>query len=87
MPISFFFNPEEIVGKSYLMNSKEDGFRHHTRVVKAIYDFQSDEERMKAFTKFKCSMNNDQYEEILTYSELMDRLELQDNEVISMKKS
>ena len=66
MPIA---DPSELIGRSFLVE-KDDGQRHRARIVEAIIDHSARTEDNAL--KFKVSMNNDEYEELLTYHEVMD---------------
>jgi len=80
MPI---IDPSELIGRTFLMD-KEDGQRHRARILNVI-----DEEeickrldkherelfRQPGHVQFVCSVNDDAYEEILSYNELMDYIE------------
>jgi hypothetical protein len=80
MPV---IDPSELIGRTFLMN-KEDGQQHHAQILNVI-----DEEeicicigeherelfRQPGHVQFVCSVNDDDYEEILSYNELMDYIE------------
>ena len=63
------FNPHDIVGRSFLMDERIDGQRHWARVVKLIDDHVEHFEDNPERAKFLCSVNNDLYEEVMSYNE------------------
>jgi hypothetical protein len=66
------FNPEDLVGRTFLMDPKEDGQRFRAWIVKLIEDHESDVAENPTRIKFLCSVNNDQAEELITYNKLLE---------------
>jgi hypothetical protein len=71
MPV---IDPSELISRTFLMD-KEDGQRHCARILNVI-----DEEEHELFwqpghVQFVCSVNDYDSEEILSYNELMDYIE------------
>ena len=66
------FNPEDLIGRSFLMDQQEDGQRFRARIVKLLEDHESSIEENPTRIKFLCSLNNDQAEEIITYNKLLE---------------
>ena len=73
MPI---INPEELVGQTF--ESTEDGTQIH--IVEAIKDHQNHVDDSFANIQFQCSINNDAYEEILTYNQFLEYMSKQDGD-------
>ena len=69
------FDPDDLVGRTFLMNPEEDGQQHRARIVRSIDDHASDLKREPAHIKFVCSVNDDQYEEVLSYAEVLNHIE------------
>ena len=67
------FNPEEIIGRTFLMPNDEDGTKKRIRVAEMI-DVDDPNDKISAERiKFRCQMGSeDKYDEILTYEQLMD---------------
>jgi hypothetical protein len=64
-------------------NTQEDGQRFRTRIVECISDHESNVRRSDNHVKFRISINEDEYEEIITYNELLDYIEKnQENDAI-----
>ena len=72
MPV---FSPDDIVGRTFLLEPQEDGQRFRARIVRAIKDQDDELARHPDKIKFLCSINDDQYEEILSYNEVLDHIE------------
>ena len=68
-------DPNDLVGWTFLMPTREDGQRHRARIVRAIEDHEKKLESNPDRVHFLCSVNDEQYEEILSYNELLSHLE------------
>ena len=79
------FNPEDLVGRTFLMDEQEDGQRFRARIVKMIEDHESDIEENPTRIKFLCSINNDQAEEIITYNKLLEYITRDEDSYIVWK--
>jgi hypothetical protein len=76
-------NPQELLGCTFLMDTQEDGQRFRAHIVECISDHESNVRRSDDHVKFWISVNEDEYEEIITYNELMDFIEKnQENDAI-----
>jgi hypothetical protein len=76
-------DPQELLGRTFLMDTQEDGQRFHARIVEYISDHESNIRHSDDHVKFQISINEDEYEEIITYNELMDFIEKnQENDAI-----
>ena len=62
----------DLIGKSFLMDKTEDGQQHRARITELVEGHQRDMEQRPELIKFKVSMNQDQYEELLTYRQVLD---------------
>ena len=82
MPI---FKPTDLVGRTFLLEPQEDGQQHRARIVEAIEDHETDLEKNPTRIKFKCSVNNEQYEEILTYADVLRHIEQDEDSTIVWK--
>ena len=78
MPI---IDPEELVGK-VLSVTQEDGETIRIKVIEAIKDHHDANSGYKPTVKFKCSVNNDAYEETLSYNQILEYLEKDDNDIV-----
>jgi hypothetical protein len=76
-------DPQELLGRTFLMDTQEDGQRLRARIVECISDHEANVRRSDDHVKFRISVNEDKYEEIITYNELMDFIEKnQENDAI-----
>ena len=69
------FDPHDLVGRTFLLDKNEQGEQHRARIVELIEDHESKVEDNPTRIKFVCSVNDDQYEETLTYKEMLDYIE------------
>ena len=72
-------DPHDLVGCRFLLPQQEDGQRCHTRIVNDLDDYKSDLGTQPECIPFLCSAKDGGFEEILSYSELMDSLESQED--------
>jgi hypothetical protein len=76
-------DPQELLGRTFLMDTQEDGQRFRARIVECISDHESNVRRLDDHVKFRISVNEDEYEETITYNELLDFIEKnQENDAI-----
>ena len=68
MPI---MNPEDLVGRTFLLDQQEDGQKFRARIVEAINAHEDKVQKNPELLKFRCSINNDQYEEIMAYNDIV----------------
>ena len=78
MPI---IDPSDLVGRSFLC-TEEDGQRLRVKIVKAIETYEDELHKNSARREFICSTKEDQVEEILTYNEIFELLEQQDEDAV-----
>ena len=74
------FDPESIIGRSYLSIPEEDGSRTRLQIVKAIESLDSDLQQSPEMIKFKAVNYEGTVEEIVTYSQIIDKLEDNDGD-------
>ena len=68
-------DPNDIVGCTFLMTPQEDGQRFRARIVRAIEDHERHLARDEDRLHFLCSVNDDQFEEVMSYNDLLASLE------------
>ena len=73
------FQPEDLVGRSFLMDTQEDGQKHRATIRKMIEDHDSKLEDNPTRLKFLISVNQDDGEEVITYNQLLDYLSREEN--------
>jgi hypothetical protein len=72
--------PSELVGRTFLTEPQEDGQQVRARILRAITNNEQDIEDNPERIKFVCSMNNDAFEDILAYSDILQHLERDEDE-------
>jgi hypothetical protein len=65
-------NPQELLGCTFLMDTQEDGQRLCACIIECISDHEANVRHSDDHVKFRISVNEDEYEEIITYNDLMD---------------
>ena len=76
-------HPEDLIGRTFLMDTNDDGNALRVRVVKMIQDQENDMTEHPDRLKFVLSVNNDQAEDIITYNQLLNHISQQDeNDVV-----
>ena len=73
------FHPEDLVGRSFLMDTQQDGQKHRATIRKMIEDHDSKLEDNPTRLKFLISVNQDDGEEVITYNQLLDYLSQEEN--------
>ena len=69
------FDPDDIVGRTFLLEPQEDGQRFRARIVEAIEEQDAALAEDPTKRKFRISVNDDEYEEILSYNEVLNHIE------------
>ena len=66
-------NPSDLVGRTFLMKPAEDGTRWRARIVQATEDHETevDKERLK----FEVSINDDEFEDIVSHHDVSEHIE------------
>ena len=81
MPI---IHPEELVGRTIGI-TQEDGQTTHLRIIEAIKEHQEHTMASPTSLKFRCKINDEAYDDILTYNQVMDYLTKDDDDDIVWK--
>ena len=72
-PMSIF-DPTDLVGSTFLMDPQENGERYHTKILEALLESEEQLAKHPDRIKFVCSVNDNMYEEILTYNEILEHI-------------
>jgi hypothetical protein len=75
-------DPNDLVGRTFLMPPQEDGQRFRARIVRAIEEHEKGLAQESARLKFLCAVNDDQFEEIVSYNDLLTHLEADDDNTV-----
>ena len=73
MPIN---DPECLIGRTFLMDQQENVQKFCAMIVEAINAHDKKVQNNPELIHFKCSINNDQYEELLAYNDIVHHLYL-----------
>ena len=65
MPI---FSPHGLVGRTFLMDPDCNGNVHCAKIVEAIKSFNNNLEKNPTTIKFKCSINNKEFTDLIAYN-------------------
>jgi hypothetical protein len=76
-------DPQELLGCTFLMDTQEDGQRLRACIIECISNHEANVCHSDDHVKFRISVNEDEYKEIITYNELMDFIDKnQENDAI-----
>ena len=81
MPI---IHPEELIGRTIGI-TQANGQTTQLCIIEAINEHLNDTEKSSTSIKFRCSINDDDYEDILMHNQIMDHLSKGDDEDIIWK--
>jgi hypothetical protein len=79
------FKPEDLIGRSFLMDKQEDGQQHRGRIVELIEDHDSMVEDNPTRIKLRVSVNEDKAEEIITYNKMLEYITKDEDSDINWK--
>ena len=66
------FNTTDLVGRTFLLpKNEETGERFRARIISAIDKHESDLAKDPARIKFLCSVNNNEYESVMSYNDII----------------
>jgi hypothetical protein len=66
------FNPQDLIGRSFLMYKQSDGQKPRATIVQLLEDHESSLEDNPTRIKFRVSLNKDQQKDIITYNKMME---------------
>ena len=65
---------EDLIGRTFLMPRKEDGQRFRAKIVEAISDHERGLSEEAVHVKFRFTVNDEEFEEIVAYNELLNHI-------------
>jgi hypothetical protein len=65
------FNPQNLIGRSFLMDKQSDGQKPRATIVQLLEDHESSLEDNPTRIKLKVSLNKDQQEDIIKYNKML----------------
>ena len=69
MPI---FDSTDLIGRTFLMDPQENSERYRMKILEALVESEEQLAKHPDCIKFICSVNDNMYEEILTYNEILE---------------
>jgi hypothetical protein len=78
-------DPDDLVGRTFLLDKQSDGQQSRARIVKMIDDHDYKLDNNKDRIKFLLSVNDNTSEEIISYNQLLDYLAKNDNNDVIWK--
>ena len=71
---------EDLIGRTFLMPRQEDGQQFRAKIVEAISDHERGLSNEAVRVKFRCTVNDEEFEEIVAYNELLDHISKDETE-------
>jgi hypothetical protein len=79
------FDPQDLVGRTFLLDEQQDGQKFRAKIVKLLEDHESELQENPTRIKFLCSVNGDKAEEIITYNQMLDYISREEEDPIVWK--
>ena len=74
------FEPTDLIGRTFLLPPEEDGQRFRGKIIESILENEEELNNQPDRIKFRCSINDEQFEEILSYNEILSMIEKDETE-------
>ena len=74
------FDPSDLIGRTFLLPSEKDGQRFRGEIIKAIVYKNRNLCNQPDRIKFRCSVNDKEFEKILTYNDIMNSIDKDETE-------
>lgn len=68
------FDASELEGRTILMNPQENGQRLKAKIVQPLMNQETDPTKDPSGIEFHCPINDSQYEEVLSYKEILSHI-------------
>jgi hypothetical protein len=68
----------DLIGRSYLQEPEEDGTRHRLRIIAKLDEHDADIANDPTMIRFRATNDQETYEEIMTYQQILDKLDNED---------
>jgi hypothetical protein len=75
-----YFETGDLVGRTFLMKEDDEGLRDRARIVEVLDDHERNVADNPFLVKFKCLVGEAEFEEILSYNEVMHHIEQDDTD-------
>lgn len=73
---------DDLIGRSFLTEPKEDGTRLRATVTRYVQDFESELQEEPARVKFVCKVGKEEAEEVFTYNQLMEYITRDEDAIV-----
>jgi hypothetical protein len=70
-----YFDTGDLVGQTFLMEEDDDGLHCRACIIEVLDDHEKNVANNLVLKKFKCLVGEDEFEEILSYNEVMQHIE------------
>lgn len=74
------FDPSDVIGKTYLTEPSEDGLRQRLKIIEQLDHFDQQLNQNPAVVKFRAVNGDKSLEEIITYNQILDKIETDDGD-------
>jgi hypothetical protein len=74
-------DPKDLIGRTFLKDSEEDGQRFRARIVRAFLENKDNMKTDPSYLKFICEVPNSTVDEMYTYNEILDFIERDKNDI------
>ena len=73
-------NPDDVIGKIFLREPSEDGTRLRAKIIKRIKSVDDERSNDPKFSQFRCTINDGEFKDIVTYIDIINHIEKEDEE-------
>ena len=73
-------DPTDLIGRTFLLPSVEDGQQFRGKIIEALVEHEENLVNEPERIKFRCTVNDEQYEEIVSYNEILNMIEKDETE-------
>ena len=77
--------PDNLIGKTFLRKPSSDGIRLRAKIIEQIKSDDDQRTNDPRFIKFRCTVNDGEFEDIVTYVDIINHIEKDDDECNNWK--
>ena len=74
------FDPADLIGRTFLLPRQDDGQRFRAEIVEAIVDGERNHANHPVKIRFRCTVNDEEYEDVIAYNELLEHISKDETE-------
>ena len=67
-------DPDTLIGRTFLKEPNDDGIRLRAKIIERIENEDTERSNDPRFIRFRCSVNDDQFEDIITYIDVINHI-------------